>query len=101
MALSPLLKAEEKDVALTIYNNDLALVRESRKMTLKNGAQEVRYADVASRIDPTSLHIKSLTDPDKVAILHKALGFGLGGASAQDPSSAVRRNPLGPFDERM
>jgi hypothetical protein len=39
------------------------VVREVRKIELKEGANDVRFTDVASGIDPTSVSFKSLTDP--------------------------------------
>lgn len=51
------------EVALTVYNNDQGLVRETRTLTLDEGTHEVTLTDVAARIDTTSVKIKSLTDP--------------------------------------
>ena len=61
--------AQEKHVSITIYQNNLGLVRDVREMDLKAGEQEIRFTEVASLIDPTSVHFKSLTAPDQVGIL--------------------------------
>ena len=49
-------------VALTIYNQNFGVVRETRKLSITDGS--VRFQDVAKQIDPTSVHFLSLTDPD-------------------------------------
>lgn len=45
--------------SLTIYNQDLALVRETRKMEFKSGTSEVMFRDVAAQIDATSVHFSA------------------------------------------
>ncbi len=48
--------AAQADTALTVYNQNLALVREIRKLDFKRGTGEVRFQDVAAQIDATSVH---------------------------------------------
>ncbi len=50
-------------VALTVYNNDFAVVRETRSFPLQAGQQAVRFPDVAARIDATSVVFRSLSEP--------------------------------------
>ena len=38
-------------------------------MELNKGNQEIRFTDVASFIDPTSVHFKSLTAPGAVTAI--------------------------------
>jgi hypothetical protein len=59
------------DVAVTIYNQDLALVRDTREMQLPPGESSVRFEDVASRIDPRTVAIRSTTDPDKLSVVEQ------------------------------
>lgn len=64
LALTVLFAAQTfAETALTVYNNDLALVRETRTLRIEKGISEVTLTDVAARIDATSVRIKSLTDP--------------------------------------
>lgn len=69
--------AGEKDMAITVYNNNLALVKDVRNLYLNSGQIEVKFTDVASQIDPTSVHFKSLTAPDNVAILEQNYEYDL------------------------
>ncbi len=68
-----------EEVSVTVYNNDLALVRETRLIYLKKGVQKYQFQDVAAKIDPTSVHFKSRTYPDKVALLEQNFEFDLVG----------------------
>ena len=52
--------ADEPGVSITIYNRDLALVKDVREMGIESGVSEVKFDDVAARIDPTSVHFKVL-----------------------------------------
>jgi hypothetical protein len=65
------------EVALTVYNQDFALVREVRSIELSKGTETVRFKDVAARIDPTSVRFKSLTAPDQVFILEQNYEYDL------------------------
>lgn len=40
---------------VTVYNDNLALVKERRELELQAGVNNIEYTDVASRIDPTSV----------------------------------------------
>lgn len=81
LVLFPVLNADSwaqgKQVSITIYQNNFGLVRDVREMELKAGVQEIRFTDVASQIDPTSVHFKSLTAPDQVAILEQNYEYDL------------------------
>ncbi len=47
------------DVSITVYNRDLALVRESRDIEFDKGVSDIRFPDVTSQIIPTSVHFSS------------------------------------------
>ena len=49
-----------REVSVTVYNNDLGLVREIREIKLPGGETHLRYGGVASRIDPTSVSVNVL-----------------------------------------
>jgi hypothetical protein len=48
---------DREDIALTVYNSDLALIRESRRMTLPAGAFNIEFQDVPTAINTRSLLI--------------------------------------------
>ena len=69
--------ADQRDVMITVYNGNLGLVKEVREVRLGEGLVEARYADVASQIDPTSVHLRSLTDPAGLRILEQNYEYDL------------------------
>ncbi len=46
-------------VSVTVYNENLGLIREVREVDFPKGIGEVRFTDVAAQIMPTSVHFKS------------------------------------------
>ncbi len=77
----PVAQADSKLVQLTVYNQDLALVSETRAVPLEIGLNEVVYSDVAAQIDPTSVSFRSLTDPDGTAVLEQNFEYDLVGSA--------------------
>lgn len=51
-------KNDQKQVSLTIYERDLALVRDVRQVPLQNGTVKVRFVDVSERIQPETVMLK-------------------------------------------
>jgi len=47
------------EVKLTVYNSNIGLVKDTRKFAFKRGKQEIRFTDVATGIDPTSVSLKA------------------------------------------
>ncbi len=68
---------QQKDVAITIYNGNLGLVKDIRELALGPGTHEVKFMDVAAQIDPTTVHLKSLTDAAAVRILEQNYEYDL------------------------
>ena len=57
-------------VQLTIYNaEDLTLVRETRRVTFKQGVNPLQFSWAGTLIDPTSVELRFLSDPDKLSVL--------------------------------
>ncbi len=67
----------QKDVMVTIYNGNLGLVKDVREIRLPAGTSEVQFMDVASQIDPTTVHLKSITDPAGLKILEQNYEYDL------------------------
>ncbi len=69
--------SDEPGVALTIYNDNFGVVRESRQMSFEQGINKVKFTDVASAIDPTSVNFKCLSAPGAVSILEQNYEYDL------------------------
>jgi len=53
---------------LTIYNQNLALVKENRSLYLENGLNEIKYKDIAKLIDPTTVMFMDLDYPETFVV---------------------------------
>jgi hypothetical protein len=79
VAATPGLRAKNVDlstvpdrdtVQLTIYNSeDITLVRETRKVSFKQGGNPLQFSWANTLIDPTSVQLQFLTQPDKLEVL--------------------------------
>jgi len=76
---SPLFAQEAKreSIALTVYNNNLGVVRDVRLFDLKKGESEVKLLDVPSLIDPTTVKITASKHPKDVGILEQNFEYDL------------------------
>lgn len=73
----PKAAGERTSVDLTIYNQNLSLVREERVFTFSRGISKVVVPDIPSTIDATSVHFVSLTDATAVKVLEQNYQFDL------------------------
>ena len=68
---------EQRDVMITVYNGNLGLVKDVREVRLDPGLIETHFMDVAAQIDPTSVLLRSLTDPTGLKILEQNYEYDL------------------------
>ncbi len=68
---------ERTSVDLTIYNQNLSLIREERTFHLSKGITSVVVPDIPATIDGTSVHFVSLTDASAVKVLEQNYQFDL------------------------
>ena len=55
--------AERESINITVYNQNFGLVREIRMLDLGQGRIDLEFADVASGIQPETVHIRPLGGP--------------------------------------
>ena len=67
----------QKDMMVTIYNGNLGLVKDVREVRLPVGLGEAQFMDVAAQIDPTTVHLKSLSAPGGLKILEQNYEYDL------------------------
>jgi hypothetical protein len=67
----------QKDMMVTIYNGNLGLVKDVREVRLPMGLGEAQFMDVAAQIDPTTVHLKSLSAPGGLKILEQNYEYDL------------------------
>ena len=68
------------EVGLTVYNNDLALVKDVRQLDFTTGVNTLKFTDVAAAIDPTSVSFTVTDAPEGVQILEQNFQYDLVGA---------------------
>ncbi len=66
-----------ESVAITVYNQNFGLVKDIRKVELKEGINNLRFDDVAAAIDPTSVSFLSLTAPNSVVVREQNYQYDL------------------------
>ncbi len=68
---------DRQSVNITVYNSNLGLVRETRRLTLPSGRIALRFADVTAQIRPETVHLGSLTAPSSLRILEQNYQYDL------------------------
>ena len=68
---------DRQSVNITVYNSNLCLVRETRRLTLPAGRIALRFADVTAQIRPETVHLASLTAPSSLRILEQNYQYDL------------------------
>ena len=63
---------DQVDLALTVYNSDIALVRDVRELQLTRGTFDLRFMDVAATVN-----FRSLTEPTRVSVLEQNYEYDL------------------------
>jgi len=51
-------ESSHKSLFVTVYNDNLGVIRDIRSIDIKKGTSKIELSDVAQQIDPTSVHIK-------------------------------------------
>ncbi|HEY6093390.1 MAG TPA: DUF4139 domain-containing protein [Gallionellaceae bacterium] len=68
---------DQHGVAVTIYNNDLALVKDQRKIKLRSGLNRLALRDVSAQMRPETALLRSLSDPGSISVLEQNFDFDL------------------------
>jgi hypothetical protein len=68
---------DQKDLAVTVYNSNVALVRDVRRLRLPAGTLDLRYMDIAAQVNPATVHIVSLTTPKELSVLEQNYEYDL------------------------
>ena len=68
---------DQTDLSITVYNSNLALVRDVRKINLRTGTFPLHFEDVAASINPATVHLRSLTDPTRLNVLEQDYEYDL------------------------
>ena len=59
---------DQTDLAITVYNSNIALVRDVRNLSLPSGLFRLKLMDIAATVNPATVHFRSLNEPDKLGV---------------------------------
>ena len=68
---------DQTDLSVTVYNSDIALVRDVRNLTLPGGTFDLQFMDIAATVKPATVHFRSLTQPTAVGVLEQNYEYDL------------------------
>jgi hypothetical protein len=68
---------DQAELSLTVYNSDIALVRDVRNLQLARGVGNLRFMDIAATVNPATVHFRSLTSPQQVSVLEQNYEYDL------------------------
>lgn len=68
---------DQVSIALTIYNNNLALVKDRRKILLPPGIQQLAFSDVSSQMQAETAILRSISHAASFSILEQVFHFDL------------------------
>ena len=77
---------DQSELSLTVYNSDIALVRDVRNLQLARGIGNLRFMDIAATVNPATVHFRSLTEPSQVSVLEQNYEYDL-----LDPDKLLRK----------
>jgi hypothetical protein len=77
---------DQSEVSITVYNSDLALVRDVRNLQLARGTGNLRFMDIAATVNPATVHFRSLTEPSQLSVLEQNYEYDL-----LDPDKLLRK----------
>jgi hypothetical protein len=68
---------DQVELSLTVYNTDLALVRDVRNVELAPGTSDLRFMDIAATVNPATVHFRSLSQPPRVRVVEQNYEYDL------------------------
>nr|WP_315465121.1 DUF4139 domain-containing protein [uncultured Rhodoferax sp.] len=68
---------DQQEVAITIYNDNLALVKDVRKIAFKSGPLALAFRDVSARMRPETALLRSLSSPGALRVQEQNFDFDL------------------------
>ena len=77
---------DQDELAVTVYNSDIALVRDVRTLQVPQGTFDLRFMDIAATVNPATVNFRSLTEPARLSVLEQNYEFDL-----LDPEKLLRK----------
>ena len=68
---------DQAELAVTVYNSEIALVRDVRNLQIARGTSDLHFMDIAATVNPATVHFRSLTEPSRVKVLEQNYEYDL------------------------
>ncbi len=68
---------DQTDLAVTVYNSNIALVRDVRELQLPRGTFRLKFMDIAATVNPATVHFRSLMEPEKLGVIEQNYEYDL------------------------
>jgi len=68
---------DQTDLNVTVYNSNIALIRDVRQLNLPTGAFRLKFEDIAATVNPATVHFRSLTEPEKLNVIEQNYEYDL------------------------
>src|SRR5271170_1984788 len=69
--------SDQTDLNITVYNSNIALVRDVRQISIPSGSFRLKFMDIAASVNPATVHFRSLTDPTKLDVTEQNYEYDL------------------------
>jgi hypothetical protein len=68
---------DQTDLNVTVYNSNIAMIRDVRQLTVPTGTFRLKFEDIAATVNPATVHFRSLTDPEKLNVIEQNYEYDL------------------------
>src|SRR5882757_2533247 len=68
---------DQTDLNVTVYNSNIALIRDVRQLTVPSGSFRLKFEDIAATVNPATVHFRSLTEPEKLSVVEQNYEYDL------------------------
>jgi hypothetical protein len=68
---------DQTDLNVTVYNSNIALIRDVRNLSLPTGNFRLKFEDIAATVNPATVHFRSLTDASKLSVIEQNYEYDL------------------------
>ena len=68
---------DQQEISLTVYNQNLALIRDVRKVPFNKGLNKIAVREVSAQIRPETAIITNLSNPNSLSLLEQNFDYDL------------------------
>jgi hypothetical protein len=68
---------DQTELAVTVYNSDIALVRDVRNLQIARGISDLHFMDIAATVNPATVHFRTISEPSRVSVLEQNYEYDL------------------------